>query len=638
MILSLLVIAMVFAVAFQNGIRTVPPDERPRKSMNTHIRNIGIIAHVDHGKTTLVDKLLQDAGVFRENQVVQDRAMDSMDLEREKGITIRSKNASVVWKDVTINIVDTPGHADFGGEVERILGMVEGVLLLVDAVDGPQAQTRFVLRKAIERNLQIVVVINKVDRDQSDSLRVHDEVLELFIELNANEHQFNAPFLYGSAKDGYMVRELGEKKDGMTPLFDAILQHIPPPDADLSGPFQMLVSNLDWNDYVGRIAIGKINRGSVRPGDSIVCIHRDGTRERATVSTIYTFSGLGTSESDCADAGNIVGISGFSDPYIGETFCDSEDREPIPFVEIDPPTIQMQFCVNDGPLVGREGKYVTARHLRDRLIRETRTNVSLEVSDSSTGNAFIVSARGELQIAIVVETMRREGFELLVSRPEVIYHEENGKRLEPLEDLWLEVPNEHLGDTMQGLAARKATIGHMEHVGARVKLEAVIPTRGLIGLESYLTNLTSGEAIVSHMFREYAPFVGAIPTRNSGVLVSMEAGIATAYALDSLQSRGRLFIGPQEEVYPGMVIGENARTDDLPCNPTRTKQLTNVRASGTDKAISLEPPVRMSLEKAIEFIAGDEFVEATPNSLRLRKRILDANLRKRATQAAKQGG
>jgi GTP-binding protein len=603
--------------------------------MNQQIRNIGIIAHVDHGKTTLVDRLLQGAGVYRANEQMLDRAMDSMDLEREKGITIKAKNTSVVWKGVTINIVDTPGHADFGGEVERILKMVDGVLLVVDAADGPQAQTRFVLGKAIGHGLKIIVVINKIDRELASPLLVHDQVLELLMELNATETQFNAPFLYGSARDGYMRRSLQDADTDLAPLFDEIVEHIPPPEADANGPFRMLISNLDWDDYVGRIAIGKIAGGRVAPGDSIVCIHRDGTRERAKVTKLRHFAGLGSSEWAAAVAGDIVGIAGFEEPYIGETLCDREDREPIPFVDLDPPTIQMQFCVNDGPLAGRDGKYITARHLRERLVRETRMNISLEIEDTNRGNVFLVSARGELQIAIVVETMRREGYEVLVSRPEVIYHLEGGRRLEPFEDLWLELPDRHLGDAMQILSARHGTINHMEHRGARVKLDARIPTRGLIGLEGQLTNLTGGQAVLSHLFREYAPVCGPIPSRHTGALVSMESGTTTAYALDTLQQRGRLFVGPQEVVYPGMIIGENARADDMPCNPTRTKQLTNIRASGSDKAIQLEPPVQMTLEKAIEWIAADEYVEATPGALRLRKKLLDANQRKRAAQVAK---
>jgi len=602
--------------------------------MTEDIRNIGIIAHVDHGKTTLVDKLLKDAGLFRANQTVNERVMDSMDLEREKGITIKSKNAAIEWKGVRINIVDTPGHADFGGEVERILKMVDGVLVLVDAAEGPQAQTRFVLRKAIENDLKLVVVINKIDRDHANPLGAHDAVLELLLELNASEEQFHAPFLYASAKDGFAVKELDEPRKDMAPLLDAVLEHIPPPNADPEGPFEMLVSNLDWSDYVGRIAIGKITRGSVRVGESIVCIHKDGRRERAPVTRLYTFTGLGPSESTEGGAGDIVSIAGFNEVFIGETLCDREDREPIPFVEIDPPTIQMQFCVNDGPLAGKEGKFLTARHIRERLIRETRTNVSLSVEDAGVANVFTVSARGELQIAVVVETMRREGYEVLVSRPQVIYHEKNGKKLEPFEDVWLELPNLYLGDVMQNLASRKGRITHLEHIGDQVKIEALIPTRGLIGFESYLANATGGQAILSHMFKEYGRLAGEIKTRTTGALVASGPGVSTAYALDSLQDRGRLFIGPQEQVYEGMIIGENTRSGDLPMNPTRTKQLTNVRASGSDKAIQLEPATKMSLEKAIEWIAPDEYVEATPKNLRLRKKILNATLRKRAAQSA----
>jgi len=602
--------------------------------MTTPIRNIGIIAHVDHGKTTLVDKLLKQAGVFRANEQVRERAMDSMDLEQEKGITIRAKNASLRWKDTIINIVDTPGHADFGGEVERILQMVDGVLLLVDAAEGPQAQTRFVLRKALQHNLDLVVVVNKIDRERADPHQAHDQVLNLLLELNAGEKQFHAPFVYASARDGYALRELGDQPGGMDPLLDTILQHIPPPRAEPDAPFHMLISNLDWSDYLGRIAIGKVGSGSVALGDSIYCINRNGERVRAEITRLYRFSGIGMTEIERGTAGDIIGLAGFQDACIGETLCLSEDQEPVPFVEIDPPTIQMQFCVNDGPLAGRDGKFVTARHLRERLFREPRTNISLEVSDTDRGNVFTVSARGELQIAILAETMRREGYEMLISRPEVIYREEAGKRLEPYETLWVELPSEALGDTMQNLAGRRATITNMQHHGSMVTLEARIPTRGLIGFETYLVNRTSGQSVMSHMFLEYAPVSGSIPSRIGGTLVSMENGVATGYALDQLQDRGRLFIGPQEEVYEGMIIGENPRSEDLPVNPTRTKKLTNIRAAGSDDNIILEPPLRMSLERALEFIGPDEYVETTPKSLRLRKKILNATLRKRANQAA----
>ena len=601
--------------------------------MNHKIRNIAIIAHVDHGKTTLVDKLLREGGVYRTGQVMEERAMDSMDLEKEKGITIKAKNASVHWQDYLINIVDTPGHADFGGEVERILQMVDGVLLLVDAFDGPQAQTRFVLKKALAHGLKPIVVINKIDREHADAHAVHDKVLELLLELHATEDQFNSPFIYASARDGYALKNLGDPKNGMTPLFEAILERVPAPEADRNAPFQMLVSNLDWSDYVGRIAIGKVTGGHCQVGDPIVCIHKDGRRDRAVVTKIFEFSGLKSGETVSAEAGNIVGITGISELAIGETLCDTEEREPMPFMELDPPTIQMQFAVNDGPLTGREGKYVTARHLSERLHKETRTNISLSVDDTEAANIFLVSARGEMQIAVLVEQMRREGHEVLVSRPEVILREEKGRKLEPYESLWLEVPQECLGDILQTLASRKAQITNMQHHPHGVDIEATIPTRGLIGLETDMVNLTNGRGVMSHMFKEYGPMVGEILTRMTGTLVSMETGIATAWALNNIQERGRLFVGPQEEVYEGMVIGENPRNEDMPVNPTKAKHLTNMRSQGDGKGIELEPPLKMSLERALEYIAADEYVEATPKNLRLRKKILNATQRKRAGQA-----
>ena len=601
--------------------------------MNQKIRNIAIIAHVDHGKTTLVDKLLREGGVYRTGQAMEERAMDSMDLEKEKGITIKAKNASVHWKDYLINIVDTPGHADFGGEVERILQMVDGVLLLVDAFDGPQAQTRFVLKKALAHNLKPIVVINKIDREHADAHDVHDKVLELLLELHANEEQFNAPFIYASARDGYALKNLGDPKNGMTPLFETIVERISPPEADRNAPFQMLVSNLDWSDYVGRIAIGKVTGGHCKVGDPIVCIHKNGKRDKAVVTKIFEFSGLKSGECIVAEAGNIVGISGVEELSIGETLCDSVDREPVAFMELDPPTIQMQFAVNDGPLAGRDGKFVTARHLSERLHKETRTNISLTVTDTNAANIFLVSARGEMQIAVLVEQMRREGYEVLVSRPEVILKVVDGKTFEPYESLWLETPNECLGDILQNLAARKGQIVNMSHNPHGVDLEVTIPTRGLIGLETDVVNLTSGRGVMSHMFKEYGVCVGEILTRLTGTLVSMETGIASAWALNNIQARGKLFVGPQEEVYEGMIIGENPRAEDMPVNPTKTKHLTNMRSQGDGKGIQLEPALKMSLERSIEYIAGDEYVEATPKNLRLRKKYLNAVQRKRAGQA-----
>jgi GTP-binding protein len=599
------------------------------------IRNIAIIAHVDHGKTTLVDQLLRQSGTFRANQKIEERVMDSMDLEREKGITIRAKNAAFEWNGYRINIVDTPGHADFGGEVERIMKMVDGVLLVVDAHDGPQAQTRFVLRKAFENQAKPIVVINKIDRENARPHKVLDLIFDLFVELKATDEQLDFPVIYASAKQGFAVRELHDNNDDMTPLFQAIVRHVPPPKISTEPFFQMLVSNLSYSDYLGRIALGRIVSGRVGIGDSIVCLHRDRAPERATVTSLFTYSGLEQVEVKHASAGDIVGLAGFEEIYIGETLTDSEDRAPLQFVDVDPPTIRMHMLVNDSPFAGRDGKFVTARHLRERLIRETRGNISLQVSDTETAGAFEINARGEMQIAILVEQMRREGYEVMVSRPEVIFHrDENGNLLEPLEDLYVDLPNENLGDVLQSIANRRGEVVNTHHHATRVSIEAILPTRGLIGFETDLVNLTRGEGLMSHLFREYAPFKGEIAGRNRGVLVSMEPGVSTSYALNNIQERGRLFIGPQEEIYAGMIVGENARPEDLPVNPCKAKHLTNIRSQGEGKGIQLEAPLRMSLERAIEYISIDEYVEATPKSLRLRKRILDATARKRAAASA----
>jgi len=599
------------------------------------IRNIAIIAHVDHGKTTLVDQLLRQSGTFRSNQKIEERVMDSMDLEREKGITIRAKNAAFQWNGYRINIVDTPGHADFGGEVERIMKMVDGVLLVVDAHDGPQAQTRFVLRKALENKAKPIVVINKIDRENARPHKVLDMVFDLFVELKATDEQLDFAVVYASAKNGFAMRELHENSEDMTPLFQAIVQHVPPPRISSEPFFQMLVSNLDYSDYLGRIALGRIVSGRIGVGDSIVCVHRDGSRERANVTALFTFSGLSQVDVKHASAGDIIGLAGFEDVYIGETLTDREERAPLQFVDIDPPTIRMRILVNDSPFAGREGKFVTARHIRERLIRETRGNVSLQVNDTETAGAFEINARGEMQIAILVEQMRREGYEVMVSRPEVIFQrDEKGNLREPIENLYVEVPNETLGDVMQSLANRKAEIVSMDHHATRVSVEAIIPTRGLIGFESDLINLTRGEGLMSHLFHEYAAFKGDIEGRNRGVMVSMESGTSTAYALNNIQERGRLFIGPQEDVYVGMIVGENARPEDLPVNPCKAKHLTNMRSQGEGKGIQLAARPRVTLERAIEYIDIDEYVEATPKSLRLRKRILDAAARKRAAAAA----
>jgi len=595
------------------------------------IRNIAIIAHVDHGKTTLVDQLLKQAGTFRANQKTEIRMMDSMDLEKEKGITIRAKNAAFRWNGYHVNIVDTPGHADFGGEVERIMKMVDGVLLVVDAYDGPQAQTKFVLRKAMENGLKPIVVINKIDRENARPHKVLDMVFELFLELNANDEQLDFPHIYASARDGYAKRELVDPSETMVPLYEAIAWHIPAPKASDAGFFQMLVSNLDYSDYLGRIAYGRIISGSVKVGQSIVCIHADGRKERGKVTALFGHEGLEKVQIEEAFSGDIIGLTGFEEVFIGETLTDTEDREALHFVDIDPPTIAMKICVNDSPLAGREGKLLTARQIRDRLIKETRTNVSIMVSDTEIAGHFDVKARGEMQIAILVEQMRREGFEILVSRPEVIFkREEDGTLLEPLETLYVDVPTDNLGDILQSLASRKAEITNMEHKSHSVLVQATIPTRGLIGFETDLVNVTKGHGIASHLFKEYGAHKGDIPSRNNGVLVSMEGGTSMAYALDTIQERGRLFIGPQEEIYEGMIIGENARPDDMPVNPCKAKKLTNMRSQGDGKGISLQPPLVMSLERSLEYISPDEYVEVTPKSLRLRKKILDANARKRA--------
>ena len=606
-----------------------------------HIRNIAIIAHVDHGKTTLVDCLLKQSGAYRDNQQVQERAMDSMDLEREKGITIKAKNLAVKWENpkdgvnYTINIVDTPGHADFGAEVERVMKMVDGVLLLTDAVGGPQAQTRWVLRKALDAGLKTICVINKVDRDTSRPDWVHDKVLELFLDLDADEDQFNAPFLYASAKMGFADLEVNGPRENMTDLFQTIIERIPPPAIE-EGDFRMLLSNIDWDDYVGRMAIGRVLSGEVHVGQTIYALRKDGRRERVKVTKMKSFSGAGnTDDVTDAAAGDIVGLAGFDDVDIGDTLAASEDAEAMPFVEIDPATVQMEFSVNNGPLAGKDGKKVTSRQIRDRLIRETQSNISISVEDTDDGTCFLVNARGAMQIAVLVETMRREGFEVLVSRPTVLYKEIDGTRCEPFERVWVEVPEDQLGGVMENLSKRKSKVTNMEHHNAGVTVEAEAPTRGLIGFESDLVTMTSGHGVMSHSFLEYRPICGEIITRQTGTLVSMEQGKAMPYALDMIQNRGKLFIGPSEEVYGGMIVGENPRKEDMPVNPAKAKQLDNMRASGSDKGIQLAPPIKFSLERAIEYIAPDELVEATPNFLRMRKRELDENKRRKAAKAAK---
>ena len=597
-----------------------------------HIRNIAIIAHVDHGKTTLVDCLLKQSGTFRANQAETqaERLMDSMDLEREKGITIRAKNAAFKYKDYHINIVDTPGHADFGGEVERIMNMIDGVLLVVDAADGPQAQTRFVLRKALEAGAKPIVVINKIDRDNANPKKVLDQVFELFMSLNATDEQLDFPFIYCSAKGGYAKLELTDKTDTMEPLYEAITKHIPPPRAQAGEGFQLLVANLDYNDYLGRIAFGKIVSGKVKMGDAAICRHGDGQVTKSKITTIYHFEGMKRVEIQEAHAGDIVGLTGFDAVFIGETICDSEARPGLPYIPIDPPTIQMEFAVNDGPLGGQDGKLVTARHIWDRLVKEIRTNVALRIKQTSDPKVFEVAGRGEMQIAILVEQMRREGYEVLVSRPEVLYRRDaEGNLLEPLEKVFLEIPKDTMGSVMENLSFRKGEITNMNHIGDTVSIEAIAPTRGLIGFETDLVNMTRGMGVIGHLFHEYGTDRGEIAARKNGSLVSMDAGEATTYALNMVQERGRLMVEPGDMIYVGMIVGENSRENDIPVNPVKEKRLSNMRSQGDGKGAQLGAPLKLSLERALEYIGSDEYVEATPKNLRLRKKILDETLRKR---------
>ncbi|MBU6408847.1 MAG: translational GTPase TypA [Verrucomicrobia bacterium] len=601
-----------------------------------HIRNIAIIAHVDHGKTTLVDCLLKQSGTFRANEAKasEERIMDSMDLEREKGITIRAKNAAFQYKDYHINIVDTPGHADFGGEVERIMNMIDGVLLVVDAAEGPQAQTRFVLRKALEAGAKPIVVINKIDRENASPKKVLDQVFELFISLNATDEQLDFPFVYCSAKAGFATLDLGQPGSSMEPLFQAIVKHIPPPRAKAGDGFQVLVANLDYSDYLGRIAFGKIVAGKVKVGEPACCLHGHGGVTSGKITMIYHFEGLKRIEIQEAHAGDIVGLTGFEDVFIGETIAEKPERGALPYIPIDPPTIQMEFAVNDGPLAGKDGKLVTARHIWERLQKEIRTNVALRVAPTNDPKVFAVSGRGEMQIAILVEQMRREGYEVLVSRPEVLWKKgANGELLEPIEKVFLEIPQENMGPVLENLAFRKGEITHMHHHGAQVTIEGLIPMRGLIGFETDLVNMTRGLGVMSHLFHEYGADRGEIAARKNGSLVSMDAGEATSYALNMIQERGRLMVVPGDEVYVGMIVGENARENDIPVNPVKEKRLTNMRSQGEGKGIQLSPPLKLSLERALEYIDVDEFVEATPSHLRLRKKILDENQRKRAEKS-----
>ena len=597
-------------------------------SKRENLRNVAIIAHVDHGKTTLVDELLKQSGTFRENEQVQERVMDSNDLERERGITILSKNTAVHYKNTKINIVDTPGHADFGGEVERILTMVDGVLLLVDAFEGCMPQTRFVLKKALNLKKKVLVVVNKIDRPGARPSEVIDEVLDLFIELGADEDQIEFPVVYASAKDGYSSLDPDVREGDMRPLLDAILEHISAPDGDIDGPLQILFSSLDYDDYIGRIGVGRVERGKILRGENVVLCKQDGKQKNVKISRLYQFEGLKRVEVDSAMMGDIVCVSGIADLNIGETACDPECIEPLPFVKIDEPTISMNFIVNDSPFAGREGKFVTSRNLRDRLFKEVETNVSMRVEETDSTDTFKVSGRGELHLSILIETMRRQGYEFQVSRPEVIYKTINGQLCEPIELLIIEVPEQYVGSVIEKLGSRK---GELENMGSRnggaTHLEFKIPARGLIGYRSEFMTDTNGNGIMNQLFAGYEPYKGDIQTRERGSIVVHETGTSTGYGLFNTQDRGRLFIGPGVEVYEGMIVGECSRNEDIVCNVCKKKQMTNTRAAGSDDALRLVPHSTLSLEQSMEFIKDDELLEVTPESLRLRKRVLSKEQR-----------
>ena len=603
--------------------------------MSEKIRNIAIIAHVDHGKTTLVDAMLIQSGVFRENQVITERVMDSNDLEKERGITILSKNLSVQHGDLKINIVDTPGHADFGGEVERILKMVDSVLLLVDAFDGPMPQTRFVLKKSLDLGLKPIVVINKIDRPGARPEEVVNMVFDLFCELNANEEQLDFPIVYASAKNGIAKNELEDDSDNLEPLFRMIRDRVDPPQGDPTASFQLLVTSIAYNKFIGRIATGKIFNGRVRAGETVAHIDREGTVRNGRITKLLGYQGLQQVEIEDAAAGDIVTIAGFEELGIGETLAAQNDPQPLPYVAIDEPTLSMNFMVSNSPFAGREGKYVTSRNIRDRLMKELRTNVSLRVEDTANTDTFKVSGRGELHLSILIENMRREGFEMSVSKPEVIFREIDGQQCEPMEYLAIDVPEEYQGTVIEKLGTRKAEMLSMQTMEGTNRLEFVIPARGLIGFRTEFLTDTRGTGVMNHTFHEYAPYKGPISGRKNGVLIAMEAGETVAYALFGLQDRGVLFVGPGLDVYEGMILGQHAKENDLVVNACKGKKLTNVRASGSDEAVRLTPPKILSLEQALEYIDDDELVEVTPKSIRLRKRYLDANERKKMEKSKK---
>ena len=587
------------------------------------LRNIAIIAHVDHGKTTLVDAMLKQSGVFRANERVEERVMDSNALERERGITILAKNTAVMHNGTKINILDTPGHADFGGEVERVLTMVDGVLLLVDAYEGPMPQTKYVLRKALERNLKPIVVINKIDRPDQRVSEVIDEVLDLFIELDANDDQLEFPVVLTSARNGIAKLSMDEESNNLEPLFRVILENIPAPDVDVDAPLQMLVNTLDYDDYVGRIVVGRVVRGTIHNGENITLMDKGGQR-KAKIGRLYTYQGLKRVEVDEVAAGDIVALIGLADANIGDTIADAENPEKLEGISIDEPTLSMVFSVNTSPFAGREGEFVTSRHLRERLFKEVKTNVAMRLEETESPDSYIVKGRGELHLSILIETMRREGYELQVGKPKVITHrDEEGNLLEPMEALTIDVPQDFMGAVMEGLGLRKAELQNMTEMAGYLRMEFLIPARGLIGFRNQFLTDTKGNGIMNHVFAGYAPYKGDIPGRTRGSLVAFEAGETTSYGISNAQERGTMFIVPGEQVYEGQIIGENSREDDMDVNPCKKKHVSNMRASGSDEAIRLIPPKTFSLEQALEHINDDELVEVTPKSIRMRKKILD---------------
>ena len=603
-------------------------------AINEKLRNIAIIAHVDHGKTTLVDAMLKQSHVFRSNEQVNERVMDSGDIERERGITILSKNTAILYDGIKINIVDTPGHADFGGEVERVLNMVDGVVLLVDAFEGPMPQTKYVLRKALEQGLKPIVVINKIDRLDQRVDDVYDEVLELFMELDADDDQLDFPVIYAAARDGIAKFNMEDTNDNLEPLMQTIVKEIPAPQGDAEGPLQMMVTTLEADDYVGRVAIGRVIRGSVRPNQNVVVISGD-HETKAKVGKVYVYQGLKRVEVDEAGMGEIVALTGLGDVSIGYTVADAENPEALPTINIDEPTLSMTFGVNTSPFAGREGQFVTSRHLRDRLFKEIETNVAMHVEETDSADVFKVSGRGELHLSILIEQMRREGYELQVGKPEVVYKTINGQKCEPMENLTVEVPQEYMGAVMEALGTRKAELSNMTELSGYIRMEFFIPARGLIGFRSELLTSTKGNGIMNHIFHGYVPYKGDMTGRSHGSLVAFEQGETTGYGIFSLQDRGTMFISPGQQVYEGMIVGENSRDIDMDINPCKKKNVTNMRTSASDEAIRLTPPRILSLEQALEYINDDELVEVTPENIRLRKAILDRTARGRAAKNAR---